>query len=43
VARGFQKVKTGFTAAGTAPDSHRIPILRTPLKGKFHQNNANIK
>lgn len=36
----FQKlltylVRSGFTAAGTAPDSHRIPILR------FVQNRTN--
>jgi hypothetical protein len=27
VAKEFQKQKNGLTAAGTAPDSHRIPFL----------------
>jgi len=37
VAKVVQELFKGFTAAGTAPGSHRIPILRLSPKERIHQ------
>ena len=37
MAKVVQELFKGFTAAGTAPGSHRIPILRLSPKERIHQ------